>query len=138
VRIATTAALVLLLGGCATTPALVDSDPHPQDGNITAAVMLELDEAIADRVGPADDDRTDWKTFRLRTAARVEVRFIAAGPIELNLYEEDGAHVGSLTGGGGQQQAFVANLAPGRYLVEVSAEGELSAIDYTLVVEELL
>ncbi len=122
---------------CATSPKLVDSDPFPDDGNLTAAVPLELDDLIADRVGPAVDDRTDWKTFQLRSASRVEVRFTAAGAIGLNVYEEDGAHVGSLTGGGGQNQAFVANLSAGRYLVEISAQGAVSPIDYTLEVETL-
>ena len=127
--------VLVLLGACATAPPLADTDPFPDDGNLTAAIPIDIDIAVADRVGPSATDSADWKRFRVRSPTRVRVRFVAAGALELMMYEEEGAHIGSLTGSGGQEQVFVANLGPGVYLVEVTAVSELNAIDYTLVLE---
>lgn len=130
-----TALCVVFISGCATVPAFHDTDPFPGDGNLTNAVELELDNIIADRVGPTAEDRTDWKSLSVRSPTRVRVVFVAAGALELVMYEEDGAHVGTLTGRGGQEQVFVATLRGGRYLLEVNARAEVNPIDYTLLVE---
>ncbi len=126
----------MLLAGCASSlPALAEHDPFPDDGVLTAAVPIEIDRPIADRIGPAGEDVTDWKIFAVKSPSRLRIRFVAAGNVRLMVYAEDGATMASLAGHGGEEQVFVAKLKPGHYLMELTAPAASAPIDYVLTLE---
>jgi hypothetical protein len=126
----------MLLAACASSvPALAEHDPYPDDGTLTAAVPIEIDRPIADRIGPSGEDVTDWKSFAVKTPSRLRIRFVAAGNVKLMVYADDGATIASLAGRGGEEQVFVAILKPGHYLMELTAPAAASPIDYVLTLE---